>query len=42
MRLLIASVAALMILDVVGLPIAVVSDLLSRLTNLRSVLASGE
>jgi septum formation protein len=28
--------------NVVGLPIAVVSDLLSRLTNLRSVLASGE
>jgi nucleoside triphosphate pyrophosphatase len=28
--------------NVVGLPIAVVSELLSRLTNLRSVLASGE
>jgi septum formation protein len=28
--------------NVVGLPIAVVSDLLSRLTSLRSVLASGE
>jgi septum formation protein len=28
--------------NVVGLPIAVVGDLLSRLTNLRSVLASGE
>ena len=28
--------------NVVGLPIAVVDDLLSRLTNLRSVLASGE
>jgi septum formation protein len=28
--------------NVVGLPIAVVSDLLSQLTNLRSVLASGE
>ena len=28
--------------NVVGLPIAVVSDLLSRLINLRSVLASGE
>jgi septum formation protein len=28
--------------NIVGLPIAVVSDLLSRLTNLRSVLASGE